>query len=135
MKILKPLIFSVVAIAVAVLSSVASYFITSNILKKQSYEAVKNKTSRKSSPAAVSVQAEKQEGREANALPSYRHYSVKLDGDKINVYVNFEEHKEILYSLEINPNDLSEEDLKLLSEGMEFDKMSELTEFTENFAG
>lgn len=135
MKILKPIILSVFAVVIAVMSSIASYVITANILKRESNENFAVKKSVQDVPVSVSAQSEIEPVSEPNGSESlgFKCYMVKLEGDKINVYVNYKEHEELLYGEQINVSDLSIEDKELLTEGKEFEKMSELTEFTENF--
>ena len=135
MKILKPIILSVFAVVIAVMSSIASYVITANILKRESNENFAVKKSVQDVPVSVSAQSEIEPVSEPNGSESlgFKYYMVKLEGDKINVYVNYKEHEELLYGEQINVSDLSIEDKELLTEGKEFEKMSELTEFTENF--
>lgn len=135
MKILKPVILSIFAVVIAVLSSVASYIITSNILKKEPAQILKSRTAIEEMPVSVSAKSETEEEENTNEAVSsgFKHYMVKLEGDKINVYVNYEEHEELLYGEQINLSDLSTEDKEILTEGVQFKKMSELTEFTENF--
>lgn len=135
MKIIKPIIFSIFAVLIAVFSAVTSYIVTSNILKQ---EPVRNLSIQK--PAdEVSVSVSAQEETEIdddltqNESLGFKYYLVKLEGDKINVYVNYKEHEELLYGEQINISDLSTEDKEILTEGKEFERMSELTEFTENF--
>jgi len=135
MKIIKPIMFSIFAVLIAVLSSLTSYIITSNILKK---EPVQNLRSQRAvDEVAVSVSAKEEVKSEDDLSQSesmgFKCYLVKLEGDKINVYVNYKEHEELLYGEQINISDLSTEDKEILTEGKEFEKMSELTEFTENF--
>ena len=135
MKIIKPVILSIFAVIIAVLSSVASYIITASILKKEPVKEVNSRAAVEKLPPAVSagaeVKAEENDKTEAIA-GGFKYYMVKLEGDKINVYVNYKEHEELLYGEQINLNDLSEDDKKILTEGVQFKNMSELTEFTEN---
>lgn len=130
MKILKPVLLSFFAVFVAVFSAIASYIITGNILNKASEKAI-NEISGKENTVVVS-------NTEANAVKAknnedLKKYFIKLEGDKINIYVSFEEHEELLFGEQINISDLSEADIKILSEGVEFEKMSELYAFAENF--
>lgn len=134
MKILKPILLSIFAVVIAVLSSIASYIITSNILKREPVKNLKSQTVMEEVPTFVSAQDDAEvEKEEGINFSEFKHYLVKLEGDKINVYVNYEEHEELLYGEQINISDLSTEDKEILTKGKEFEKMSELTEFTENF--
>ena len=135
MKIIKTIIFSIFAVLIAVLSSIASYIITSSILKK---EPVQNLISQRPADEVTGSVSAKEEVMSEDDLSQsesmgFKYYLVKLEGDKINVYVNYKEHEELLYGEQINISDLSTEDKEILTEGKEFKKMSELTEFTENF--
>lgn len=135
MKIIKPIILSICAVLIAVLSSVASYIITANILKKEPAAEVETKQVVSEAPVSVSAQESSEDEEKTNETDSsgFKYYLVRLEGDKLNVYVNYEEHEELLYGEQLNLNDLSEEDKNILTEGKQFEKMSELTEFTENF--
>lgn len=134
MKIIKPLLFSIFAVFIAVASSVASYIITASILKKE--PAVSIGAGKQIEDVPVSALAKTDaydETADKEENTDFKHYLVRLEGDKINVYVNYEEHEELLYGEQINLGDLSIEDKKILTEGKKFEKISELTEFTENF--
>lgn len=134
MKIIKPILLSIFAVVIAILSSVASFIITSKILKKEPAEVFVDQKITKEIPVSVSAEIDDAEKDiDEKETHGFKHYLVKLEGDKINVYVNYEEHEELLYGEQINIRDLSEEDKSILTEGKSFETMGELVEFTENF--
>ena len=130
MKILKPVLLSFFAVFVAVFSAVASYIITGNILNKASEKAINEISGKENTVVVSNTEADAVKAKNNEDL---KKYFIKLEGDKINIYVSFEEHEELLFGEQINISDLSEADIKILSEGVEFEKMSELYAFAENF--
>lgn len=126
-KILKPVILSICAVFIAIISAVASYIITGSILNKTSERVFNEEKEVRTLSAAEKNVSEAENDEEL------KKYFIKLEGDKINIYVNYESHEELLFGEQINISDLSEEDIKVLTKGIEFDKMSELYAFAENF--
>ncbi len=134
-KILKGMFFCIAVLAIAGISGVASYVITSNILGRNPYEE-KTETARMQTPVVTSEAAAETEDKALQATDAqnkFNHYTVKLEDDILNVYVNYKEHEELLFGEKINTGDLSTEDREMLINGVKLEEMSKVTELTENF--
>lgn len=60
-------------------------------------------------------------------------YIVRLEGDNLNVYASNGENEEFLYNTTIYTNNLSAEDISLLSSGVTLKNSSQLTGFMEDY--
>lgn len=60
-------------------------------------------------------------------------YTARLEGNAISIYAKTVNGEEFLYSLGINPGDLSETDLRLLQEGIVLEGSQRLAAFEEDF--
>lgn len=129
-KILKTASFCIIALAVAALSGYGSYVITSKVLERGSGEIRARENEIKVPSTEVSAIADAQDISENT---DFNYYMVKLEDDILNIYVNYEEHEELLYGEKINVGDLSDEDKQTLQTGVELEEMSKVTEFIENF--
>ena len=60
-------------------------------------------------------------------------YTVRLEGESLNIYASHNGDEEFLYNTEIFKSDLSAEDTLLLTSGVSLESSAALTEFIENF--
>ena len=60
-------------------------------------------------------------------------YTVRLEGESLNIYASHNGDEEFLYNAEIFKPDLSAEDTLLLTSGVSLESSAALTEFIENF--
>jgi len=133
-NILRTGMLCLVALIIAAASGLASYIITLKILNKEISDNRMTAKELQMPPVSVSAQAETEMFSEKkNQNGEFNFYTVKLEDDMLNVYVNYEKHEELLYGEKINIWDLSEEDKKMLMEGVRLEGMSEVTSLTENF--
>lgn len=135
-RIFKTAMFCLTALLIAAASGLASYVITLKILDKEIPDE-RNAAKEMQMPATeVSAEAEPTplsgSGKE-NESSKFNFYTVKLEDDTLNIYVNYEQHEELLYGEKINTGDLSEEDKTLLENGVRLEGMGEVTSLTENF--
>ena len=134
-RFLKGMFFCITVLMIAGISGVASYIITSNILGRNPYNE-KTETAKMQIPVAVggvTAETDDEVSAEADTQTEFKHYTVKLEDDILNVYVNYKEHEELLFGEEINVGDLSTEDKEMLISGVKLEEMSKVTELTENF--
>jgi len=64
---------------------------------------------------------------------AFEHYTVRLEGEEIGIYVSHGGEEEFLYSHKVYKNDLSEHDLDMLKSGVKLYSASSLTGFLEDF--
>ncbi len=65
--------------------------------------------------------------------PKTPSYTVRLEGNNLNIYTACDSGEEFLYNAEICKSDLSAEDLHLLTSGVTLKGDAALTEFMENY--
>lgn len=63
--------------------------------------------------------------------PDY--YTIRLEGETINVYAAFGEREDFLYNAEVYKSNLSHEDIQLLSSGVKLESHADLTSFIEDY--
>lgn len=116
-------LFVIVAIF-STLASFISYTITKNIMSDSVPASPTLPIS--NDPGLVSAEV----STSAN-LPDF--YTVRLEGNRLNIYATGDSEEEFLYSEEIYAPDLTTEDAQLLSVGVTLKTSAELTSFIENF--
>ena len=130
-KFIKGAVLLLCAVSIAVLSGFLSYTITSNILKRRSEAKAENKSVETVSQKVVF--AKESNLTETEEEKSFKYYLVKLEGRSINIYASYDEYEELLFGEIIDVNSLSRDDETILHRGIRLGKMSEVTEFIENF--
>lgn len=122
--------FSVLFILVVCLSVGAasiSFLVTKNILKKEASLSPKNV------PAAAESTYHAESTGASDTPQKFDFYTVRLEGDNLNVYASHGKNEEFLYNAEICSSNLSSEDTLLLTSGVTLENSSRLTEFLEDF--
>lgn len=127
---LKPLFrFLILFVVVALLSFAAattSFIITKNVLMRNQQDGAP-KTNAPINADYVAAQAP------APKAEEIEFYIVRLEGDNLNVYASNGENEEFLYNTTIYINNLSAEDMSLLSSGVTLKNSSQLTGFMEDY--
>lgn len=114
----------VVCVLVAAAAASVAFIITENVLKKNSPKATE------AAPAdATYVMAETPK----DTPSEFEYYLVRLDGNNLNVYAFQGGEEQFLYNTTIYQANLSTEDIGLLTQGVELENASALTEFIENY--
>lgn len=126
-------LFFAVMLVVAAGSGCITYFVTLNMLKdsippETRVAAVKADSSGVNGGTEVSAAAAPED-----KPMSLDFYVVRLEGENLSVYASCSGREEFLYNEPIYVSDLSEEDQKLLKNGVRLKSSSELTGFLENF--
>ena len=107
-------------VAVAVISWLTSYFVTTKINEKY----------REDNPPSYAVFAEEDEP--AHTI-KFEYYIVKLEDNYLKVYTCADNSEEFLYSEKIITSNLTKTDIELLEKGTVLYTTAQLTEFMENF--
>lgn len=124
-KILKGVGIFVFLIAVAGVSWITSYYVTTKTNEKFSAE--------NSASYAVFAQEDNDaEPDEANKI-EFEYYIVRLEDEALNVYTCADNSEEFLYSEKIITSNLTKMDLEFLERGTVLYTTAQLTEFMENF--
>ncbi len=126
----KMLVGFVLMLAVAAGSGYVSFLITSNMVQKKLADDKKVITTNISSTPVVQ---ETGNGEIESKPVSYDYYIVRLEGENLGIYACNGGKEEFLYNEAVFVRDLSDDDLKLLKEGVKLQNTSELTGFVENF--
>ena len=119
----------IITAIVAIVAAGASYFLTKS--------SIENKVRREFADAAVTASTQSSpssvETEPTAATAEFDFYIVRLEGDALGVYASFGGTEEFLYTENVYKNDLTKEDLSLLSSGVKLKNAEELTGFIENF--
>ncbi len=124
-KIFKGLGIFVFLIAVAAISWVTSYYVTTETNKRLAKEEA-------SSYAVFAEDDTLIETKNENAI-TFEYYIVRLEGSSLNVYTCADNSEEFLYSEEIITSNLTKTDIELLKQGTVLYTTGQLTQFMENF--
>ena len=121
--------FASLLLAVTILSaavSSVSFIVTKKLLDKT--EAPSQAESQRLPEASYAAKSD-------FAQPSrkFDFYTVRLEGESLNIYASHNGDEEFLYNTEIFKSDLSAEDTLLLTSGVSLESSAALTEFIENF--
>ncbi|MBR2916105.1 MAG: hypothetical protein IKC07_00700 [Clostridia bacterium] len=108
-------------VAVAVISWLTSYFVTTKV----------NEEYREENPPSYAVFA--QEDEEATNTIKFEYYIVRLEDNTLKVYTCADNSEEFLYSEKIITSNLTKTDIELLERGTVLYTTAQLTEFMENF--
>ena len=119
-KILKGVGIFVFLIAVAAVSWLTSYFVTTSVNERYNEE----------NPQSYAVFAHDEE--DTNTI-KFEYYIVKLEDDTLKVYTCQDNSEEFLYSEKIILSNLTKTDIELLERGTVLYTTAQLTEFMENF--
>ncbi len=119
-----------------VLVAVATGLITYNITKKLTAETPANASATQpaehtSAPRRVDPPENVRTQDLSDKAPE--HYTVRLEGTTLGVYVSYDGKEEFLYHENVYKSNLSAQDIQLLQNGVEFLNISDLTGFIENF--
>ena len=127
----KILLVFVLLVAVALVTGYVTYNLTGRVAEERPAETVKASVNEmKSEEQLIPLRSKEKTEEQGN---SDEHYTVRLEGTTLGVYVINDGKEEFLYHADVYKNDLSDEDLRLLRKGVELKDMSELTGFIENF--
>ena len=124
-KIFKGLGIFVFLIAVAAISWVTSYYVTTETNKRLAKEEA-------SSYAVFAEDDSLTETKNENKI-SFEYYIVRLEGSSLNVYTCADNSEEFLYSEEIITSNLTKTDIEFLKQGTVLYTTGQLTQFMENF--
>jgi hypothetical protein len=121
----------VLLVLVSVVTGIATYNFTRNMIEDQQVQAHQTSASR---PITEIRSGETEETANShNATEEKEYYLVRLQGDELEVYVAYSGKEEFLYNRAVYKNDLSDSDLRMLRNGVVLGSASELTAFIENF--
>ncbi len=126
-SILKFSVLFILVVCLSVGSASVSFLVTKNILKKEASLTPKNV------PASLESTYHAENASVSEPSQKFDFYTVRLEGDSLNVYASHGENEEFLYNAEICSSDLSSEDTLLLTSGVTLENSSRLTEFLEDF--
>lgn len=122
----------VLVILVAVATGLATYNITKKMITETPTDATESPKVQADKDVAVGGETAPLHVSDST-LPIPEHFTVRLEGTTLNVYVSYDGKDEFLYNENIYTTDLSDQDIQLLRNGVEFISISELTGFIENF--
>ena len=135
----KILLIFILLVIVAVATGFVTYTLTKRIADDDSVKKAETAESEKESdnPEAIAETAKvtdfKNENKSEKSGDAPEHYTVRLEGTTLGVYVINDGKEEFLYHADVYKNDLSAEDLNLLQQGVNLSDLSALTGFIENF--
>ena len=124
-KILKGVGIFIFLIAVAGVSWITSYYVTTKTNEKFSAE----------NPASYAVFAQEDSDLKSDEVNKieFEYYIVRLEDEALNVYTCADNSEEFLYSEKIITSNLTKMDLEFLERGTVLYTTAQLTEFMENF--
>ncbi len=127
-KLFHSLILGVVVFSVAVLAGYLSYVITYRYQTERVKENLLSSGMAEASPVNGSARPLTQE-----EILAVDYYIAKLENEDIAIYISAKGKEAFLYSLDIRPGDLTEEDTLRLTQGMILKTRKELVSFEEDF--
>lgn len=122
-KLLKGIGIFLFLVAVAAVSWLTSYYVTTQM----------NERLAKENTASYAVFAEEKEDEERQQTIEFEYYIVRLEGESLNVYTCADNSEEFLYSEDIITANLTKMDIEFLEKGTVLYTTAQLTEFMENF--
>lgn len=120
----------ILLVTVALATGFVTYTLTKRVAEENSISAVETVSAETVKPTAADKPQEQKSDTDSSLSESY---IVRLEGTTLGVYVTDNGTEEFLYHTNVYKSDLSEEDLKLLQDGVRLMNLSELTGFIENF--
>ena len=127
-KIFRSLALGIIVFAVAVLAGYLSYVIT----YRYQTQKVKESLAAQDTVAAAPVYGEAQPLSE-DAVLLVDHYIARLENNNIAIYTSSGGKESFLYTLNIHPGDLTNEDMAQLTQGVILKDKQALTSFEEDF--
>ena len=127
-KLFHSLILGVIVFSVAVLAGYLSYVITYRYQTERVKENLLSSGMAEASPVNGSARPLTQE-----EILAVDYYIAKLENEDIAIYISTKGKEAFLYSLDIRPGDLTEEDILRLTQGMILKTRKELVSFEEDF--
>lgn len=127
-KLFHSLILGVIVFSVAVLAGYLSYVITYRYQTERVKENLLSSGMAEASPVNASARPLTQED-----ILAVDYYIAKLENEDIAIYISTKGKEAFLYSLDIRPGDLTEEDILRLTQGMILKTRKELVSFEEDF--
>ncbi len=127
-KLFHSLILGVIVFSVAVLAGYLSYVITYRYQTERVKENLLSSGMAEASPVNAGARPLTQED-----VLAVDYYIAKLENEDIAIYISTKGKEAFLYSLDIRPGDLTEEDTLRLTQGMILKTRKELVSFEEDF--
>lgn len=128
-KLFRGLVLGVIVFSLAVLTGYVSYVITYRY---------QNRRLENSMPGTAAVEAADSSNGSDEAVAAAadsEYYMARLENNNISIYLCRSGKEEFLYALKINPGDLSEDDIRQLSNGIILENKQRLAVFEEDFTG
>ena len=127
----KTALFLIIAVFLAFVSAFGTYFLTKNSIKD--HKLLPTTSTAPIVPASNEAVSQSNKIQMKLVPTHFEYYTVRLEGSCLGVYATHNGSEEFLYNEAIYKNDLSPEDINLLSTGVNLNNSAELTEFLENF--
>ncbi len=128
-KLFRGLVLGVIVFSLAVLTGYVSYVITYR------YQNRRLENSMPGTAAAEAADSSNGSDEAVAAAADSEYYMAKLENNNISIYLCRSGKEEFLYALKINPGDLSEDDIRQLSNGIILENKQRLAVFEEDFTG
>ncbi len=127
----KTALFLIITVFLAFVSAFGTYFLTKNSV--EGHKPLPTASTAPIVPASNEAASQKNNVQVKIVPTQFEYYTVRLEGSCLGVYATHNGAEEFLYNETIYKNDLSPEDISLLSTGVNLNNSAELTEFLENF--